>query len=102
MATLSIKRVARSHAYGTSLQGYIRVSYTKLVRILGRPLKGDGYKTDAEWVLKIGLRIVTIYNYKTGKSYLGPKGLPISKITNWNVGGTSKEVVSLVRQALEL
>ena len=101
MTTLSVRRIARPKAYGTFQQGYVDVSYAKLVRTFGRPLKGDGYKTDAEWVLKIGPQIVTIYNYKTGKSYLGPKGLPVSKITRWNIGGKTGGVVHLVKLALK-
>jgi len=96
-----MRRVASRKATGTSLQGYVKVSYSKLVRTLGKPLKGDGYKVDAEWVLQASDgTIATIYNYKTGKNYLGEAGKPVSKITKWHIGGNSPKALTHIVSAL--
>ena len=98
---MKVKKVGASKVAGTSLQGRIYTTYARLVKALGKPnTRGDRYKTDAEWVLQIDGAIVTIYNYKDGKSYLGKKGLPLSRITDWHIGGKSKRVVGLIRSIL--
>ena len=75
---------------GTSLTGYLEIRYSDLVEMFGEPLTGDGYKVDAEWNLEIdGDNIVTIYNYKTGKNYLGANGLNVEDITRWHIGSKS-------------
>ena len=86
---------------GTGLVGYIDITYKELVNVFGEPGKGDGYKVDAEWNIKTpnGL-IATIYNYKTGKNYLGDKGLNVEDITKWHIGGKNDEVVELVDLAM--
>jgi hypothetical protein len=48
---------------------------------------------DALWEGEIDGEPFTIYNYRTGKAYLGEKGPPIDKITEWNIGGSSPSVV---------
>jgi len=79
---------------GGSLQGYINISYAKLVEALGEPGESDGYKTDAEWSVEfVGGDIASIYNYKDGRNYLGEEGLAVEDITEWHIGGTSKDVV---------
>jgi len=98
---VKLKRVARSKAAGTSLKGSIRVSYSRLVATFGKALKGDGYKTEAEWVLEApDGTVATIYDYKVGKSYLGEKGKPVSQITQWHVGGRTAKALAYVRAAL--
>jgi hypothetical protein len=58
-------------ANGTSLIGEITISYDRLVRLFGKPDKGSGDgKTDAEWTLTINNQVVTIYNWKDGRSIL--------------------------------
>jgi hypothetical protein len=83
---------------GTSLLGYIDVSYSTLVELFGDPFTGDdvdGYKTDAEWHVEINspdgdhVGFVSIYNYKDGKNYLGADGLNVSDMRDWHVGGRS-------------
>lgn len=86
---------------GTCLQGYIDVSYDDLVTKFGAPFAGDGYKTDAEWIIEFDTGfIATIYNYKDGVNYMGNDGLPVTQIRDWHVGGESKTVVGLVQQIL--
>lgn len=73
---------------GSSLAGYIKVAYAKLVDLLGQPNAGnDGYKTDAEWELTINGKVLTIYNYKDGVNYNGEEdGIPLASITDWHIG----------------
>ena len=72
-----------SRVTGTSLLGYVNVSYATLVELFGEPFTGDdvdGYKTDAEWHIDID----------RGKNYLGADGLNVADITDWHVGGRTK------------
>lgn len=85
----------------TFLQGSIIESYQNLVHVFGRPLEGDGYKTDAEWIIQFDDgTIATIYNWKNGYSYCGPDGLPVESITDWNIGGHTSDAVLKVKEAL--
>ena len=87
---------------GTHLQGYISVEYRVLKKIFGKPTSGEGYKTDAEWeILFEDGNVATIYNWKNGKNYLGRNGTAKTKITDWNVGGFSKEVVERIQDVLK-
>lgn len=89
------------NAGGTSLQGYVSVSYHELLSKFGEPTVGDAYKIDAEWeILFDDGKVATIYNWKDGKNYNGPDGLDVRYITNWHIGGRDKEVVSRVQELL--
>ena len=92
----------RISANGTSLQGYIDCSYEKLVEIFGEPTDdGDGYKADAEWVIRFeGEIVATIYNYKDGQNYCGAKGTPVENITNWHIGGHQEAALRCVMHYL--
>jgi hypothetical protein len=93
--------VSTSEVNGTCLQGYVDVTYAKLKSKFGKPLDGDGYKVDAEWVVKFkDGTVATIYNYKDGKNYCGKSGTPKTQITDWHIGGNSKRAVALVEAAL--
>lgn len=76
-------------ANGTYLLGTVETTYQKLVELFGTPSPGgDGYKTDAEWIIRFeDGKIATIYNYKSGRNYLGDDGTPTEEITDWHVGG---------------
>ena len=86
-------------ANGTCLRGYLTGTYNDLVDAFGPPMAGcDEYKTDAEWILIFNTPaeeevVVTIYNYKSGKNYLGADGLQVRDIENWHIGGKSNEAV---------
>jgi hypothetical protein len=96
-----IKSVNKVCPSGTCLQGYITIPYSKLVKKLGNPEEGDGYKVDAEWVIELeDNSVVTIYNWKNGENYCGSGGLPVSRITKWNVGGVSSEVLNKLQAVL--
>jgi len=86
---------------GTSLQGYIDVPYALLKSIFGEPNDGDGYKADAEWEIEFGNgTIAAIYNYKNGRNYLGGSGLDAENITDWHIGGLSKDSLIKVKEAV--
>lgn len=89
---------------GTGYTGEINCSYAKLVKVFGEPSAGDGYKVDAHWVLTFITAasnvVVTIYNYKTSRNYLGPGAPAIEAITEWHIGGKQPGVVALVEAAL--
>lgn len=87
---------------GTCLQGEIEVSYKKLVKVFGKASDGDGYKTDAEWIIMTPVGIATIYNYKDGKNYCGIEGTPKTKITDWHIGGHTKTAVSFIILAIKM
>lgn len=96
-----IKSVNTVSVDGTCLQGYISVSYKKLVQTFGQPEEGDGYKVDAEWLIEFDDgTVATVYNWKNGKNYCGSSGSYVGQITNWNVGGKSKAAVDKVCQVL--
>ena len=89
---------------GSCLQGYIEVSFAKLVETFGEPSDNyDDYKSDAEWQIEFenGVR-ATVYNYKNGINYCGTSGTPVKDITDWNVGGYNKQAVEMVMEALGL
>ena len=88
---------------GSSLQGYIDIHYEDLVRIFGEPnMPNDGYKVDAEWAGRIDGVFFTIYNYKDGLNYNGETGLPVEEITDWHIGGFSKEAHRIVSLYIEM
>jgi hypothetical protein len=90
------------YSNGTSYQGKINASYSDLVEIFGKPLEGDEYKTDAEWIVvfRDGL-VATIYNWKDGKNYLGDEGLAVEQIEDWHVGGKSSQSLDRIVQVLK-
>ena len=90
--------------HGTSLRGYLDVSYEDLVKKLGEPSDFfDNYKSDAQWLVSWhdGDK-ASIYNWKNGKNYCGPEGLNVEAITLWNVGGlTSSDGVDRLQKLFE-
>jgi len=85
----------------TCLQGYVNTSYKNLVKKLGQPTDGDGYKIDAEWDIEFpNGEVGTIYNWKDGHNYNDGMGMDVKYIKNWNIGGHSPKVVSLIGDLL--
>ena len=78
---------------GGCLNGHVTVSHAKLVDLLGEP-DIDGDKVDAEWAVSFKGKTFAIYNYKTGKNYLGAEGLKTEDITNWHIGGEDKKIAA--------
>ena len=72
---------------GTSLKGYVYITYNKLVDILGQPTfpeqSGDD-KVQVEWVVEYKDDIFTIYDWKTyDRNYTK------NNLGKFNVGGKS-------------
>lgn len=84
---------------GTYLQGYFpdKTKYADLVKVFGQP-NGElkGIDVDAEWWGRIDGQVFAIYNYKTGRNFLGKRGLPVEKITEWHIGALSEAVANKV------
>lgn len=72
---------------GTSLKGYVYITYNQLVNLLGQPTfpeeSGDG-KVQVEWVVEFEGKIFTIYDWKTyDRDYTE------NVLSQFNVGGKS-------------
>ena len=87
---MNFEKADLTEMYGTCLQGQIYVTYEELVKVFGKEhSKGDGYKVQAEWVLKFeDGTIATIYDYKEGKNYCGNHGKSKQHVTDWHIGGS--------------
>ena len=70
---------------GTSLQGYLTITFAELVAKLGAPHSTDMDKTTAEWAFKDGDAVFTIYDYKT-------YGTPVNTYA-WHIGGIDSSVL---------
>ena len=83
---------------GGSYMAAIEAPYQDIVDFFGEPTSGDNFKTEAEWrVVIAGDQVVTIYNYKSSKSY-NPKNPDIKDVTVWHIGGKNPLLVDkLVR-----
>lgn len=86
---------------GTYLIGRTIATYQELVDLFGEPTRGDPTKTDAEWHIRFADgTVTTIYNWKNGRAYMGPAGLPKELIGVWNVGGETDRSYELLSQAI--
>lgn len=68
MRTLRSKDFASNQICGTSLKGYTKATYKRLVEVLGPPTFSEASlddKTQVEWVVKFGNSYFTIYDWKT-------------------------------------
>ena len=89
---------------GTGLLAYLHeLSYARIVDMFGEPM-ADGYddfKIDAQWRIQFpDGEVATVYNYKTGRNYIGPDAPDVKDITKWNIGGKNKDVVFRIHQLL--
>lgn len=88
---------------GTSLQGYLRVPFSRVVEVFGEPGKGDDYKVAFEWRIEFeDGTVATIYDWKStslydDKSAPSPEALRASEFSDWHIGGNSKRAVELVK-----
>ena len=84
---------------GSHLQGHIGATYRMLVDLFGLPLRGDGDKTQVEWVVEFYdadedcYQTATIYDWKQYDKR--PE-----HVLEWNVGGFNPVVVDLLEQAM--
>ena len=68
MRTLRNQEFASNQVCGTSLKGYTKVTYKRLVEVLGPPTFNEASaddKTQVEWVVKFRNNYFTIYDWKT-------------------------------------
>jgi hypothetical protein len=85
---------------GSHLQGHITALYSTLVAMFGEPMQGDGYKTQAEWVVEFydeeadEYVITTIYDWKQYDR-------KPQQVIDWNVGGFKSSAVTLLNKAIE-
>ena len=66
--------------------------------ILGEPIykNGDGIddKSDVIWQIIVKsnpIELITVYNYKDGKNYLGDEGKEVEQITYWKIGSNNRD-----------
>ena len=75
---------------GTSLQGYISITFLELVDQLGKPHSTNMDKVTAEWAFKDGDAVFTIYDYKEDAT-------PIREY-EWHIGGLDSSVLLSVKK----
>lgn len=77
----------------TSLQGYVKTTYDKLVEVFGEPHYLGGDKTTCEWSVRfIDGTIATIYDYKESET-------PLNEY-DWHIGGFNQYAVKRVKELL--
>ena len=85
MRTLRSKEFASNQVCGTSLKGYTKATYKRLVEVLGPPTFNEASaddKTQVEWVVKFHNNYFTIYDWKTfDREYT------MNELTIFHVGG---------------
>ena len=97
---------------GSHLVGRVETTYENLVEKFGSPhydyttsdqvgLTDD--KVSVEWNLRFPNTndVVSIYNWKDGKNYLGDdEGLEVEDITDWHIGGYNSKVVPMIKEVI--
>jgi hypothetical protein len=83
---------------GSSLKGHIEVTYPTLTAMFGLPMRGDGDKTQVEWVVEFydeqedEYVLATIYDWK--------QNISPHRVWQWNVGGFKSSAVNLLNAAI--
>lgn len=94
---IGFDKIDTSKANGTSLQGYVKTTFNKLVDTIGEPIyprSGDG-KVICEWVMEWeDGTISTIYCWKVSSIPMGEY--------NWHIGGFSEKAVNHVSNFLKI
>lgn len=91
---------------GTFRVGEVDISGQDLIDALGPPHwtpdEGESSKSQAMWAFKFrdGM-VATVYDYKTGKSYLGEEGQDVQETTDWHIGGKDKGAAERVKSLIE-
>ena len=88
-----MKKVERSKANETYLQGYIDAKYSDLVKVFGEPNDGpnspDMDKTTCQWVLEYKKNsYCTIYDWKTPETFYS--------LYRWHIGGHTNDCVDII------
>lgn len=80
---------------GTSLVGYARATFQRLVRCFGAPHTVDGDKTTVAWYIKFeDGTVATVYDWAQHEAQ------PRRRMYNWHVGGFDEGAVQRVVTAL--
>ena len=97
---VEFKQNHKVHGIGTDFIGYLNISYSKLVKLFGKPyMFDDPYNITMEWMLDSNYRdVVTIYDYKATnfyyKDFLTIQQLKKLNSFKWHIGGYNKEVLN--------
>jgi hypothetical protein len=94
LQSIIINPTDRTICSGTSLQGYVSITFAELCEALGEPgpyVSGDG-KVIAEWILQDNKVVATIYIYKLTE-------IP-QDTYSWHVGGFNEKALELVQRLL--
>jgi hypothetical protein len=109
MKGVKMKLIKNNNMDGTHLVGEVETTYKNLVEKFGPPhydYKTSDRLTDnkisVEWSLRFQETndVVTIYNWKDGKNYLGNEGDEVEDIKNWHIGGYSSKVVPMIKEVI--
>ena len=96
---VKIKVIDSDQLLSSSLQGYVRTTYDKLVSFFGQPVKYNDDETDGkvtvEWSLEIDGQKVSIYDWKT-------HGETPKCEYEWSINGFNQDASSAVSKALGL
>ena len=84
----------KTNANGTCLQGYVDVSYNRLVEVFGEPHYRMGDKSTVEWSFEHEGVAFTLYDYKW-------QSAQSDLVEGFHVGGTSPVAVDTVRALLD-
>jgi hypothetical protein len=88
---------------GTSLVDSMDTTYETLIRVFGEPTGMlDNYKSDAAWDIQTPYGVACIYNYKTGKNYLGDEGKETKDITDWHIGAHNSDTAEFIVRAINI
>lgn len=100
-------RIFSADISGTSLKGYLEMSFKDLEKAFGEPDDGDGEKTSCEWVFRHREQSFTIYDYKVTNVY-HPDFLTVEQFRNlptyrFHIGGNAdaSDFVVWVRSQLK-
>lgn len=102
---MNIKCNNNADRNGTSLQGYITLSFADLVATFGQPEESDGYKVSTEWTFEADNgQVFALYDYKDTNLY--DKGLPsveqfrALRSFEWHIGANGNSDIEAFKAAV--
>ncbi len=83
--------------------GTIWITYFQLVEIFGKPtiIYKEKHFSQCEWFLKINNLPLRIYNWKSGKNFLGEDGKNNDEIIVWDIGSSNKYARLIIVKYIE-
>ena len=85
---------------GGGLLQTVEIPYSKMVKMLGKPIDDCDEKTDVEWSIKFKGECFSIYNYKDGINYNGLSGIPNECLSDFHIGGSVKSYALELKEYL--